>query len=145
MSKPKTPKPTRTNNVTFRCHPLDKDAIVRAAQKAGKSDSEYCRDVMIDYAYSDLGERRPNLPPVGRDVRKRMVEQAAKARGLTVRKYLLEVASAQAALDLGFDTPAAEKPDKPATHRRPVRAPALLPRFDPETAVSREARPRRRS
>jgi hypothetical protein len=73
------------------------------------------------------------------------VEQAAKARGLTVRKYLLEVASAQAALDLGFDTPAAEKPDKPATHRRPVRAPALLPRFDPETAVSREARPRRRS
>jgi uncharacterized protein (DUF1778 family) len=146
MSKPKTAKPssTRTNNVTFRCHPLDKDAIVRAAQKAGKTDSEYCREVMVDYAYSDLGERRPNLPPVGRDVRKRMIEEAAKARGMTVRKYQLEVAAAQATLDLGFDS-SAPTPEKPATQRRPIRAPALLPRFEPETTVSREARPRRRS
>lgn len=146
MSKPKTTNPgsrRAASNVTFRCHPLDKDAILRAAQKAGKSDSEYCRDVMIDYAYSDLGERRPNLPPVGRDVRKRMIEEAAKARGLTVRKYLIEVASAQATLDLGFDTPAAA--EKPATQRRPIRTPAALPRLDPVTSLSRGQRPRRRS
>lgn len=141
MGKPKTGQ-SSSRNVTFRCHPLDKEAIVRAAEKAGKSDSEYCRDVMIDYAYSDLGERRPNLPPVGRDVRKRMIEQAAKARGLTVRKYMLELAAAQAQLDLGFDAPTATKP---ATQRRPVRAPAIVPRLDPVTAISRENRPRRRS
>jgi len=143
MGKPKTAKParvSRTNNVTFRCHPLDKDAIVRAAAKAGKTDSEYCRDVMIDYAYSDLNERRPNLPPVGRDVRRRMIEEAAKARGLTVRKYMLELAQAQAALDLGFDNPVH---GKPATERRPVRPPATVPRLEPITAVSRQ--PRRRS
>lgn len=147
MSKPKTkPSSTRTANVTFRCHPIDKDAIVRAANKSGKTDSEYCRDVMIDYAYSDLGERRPNLPPVGRDVRKRMIEEAAKARGMTVRKYLLEVASAQATLDLGFDTPATAAPEKPQTERRPLRAPGVMPRVDPVTSLSRgQSRPRRRS
>jgi uncharacterized protein (DUF1778 family) len=149
MGKPKTAKQSTRNaaaNVTFRCHPLDKDAIVRAAQKAGKSDSEYCRDVMIDYAYSDLNERRPNLPPVGRDVRRRMIEEAAKARGLTVRKYMLELAQAQAAVDLGFDT--VEGPPiqaRPATERRPVRAPPPLLRPEPTTAVSRQPRPRRRS
>lgn len=129
MSKPKTAqKPnsaSRTSNVTFRCHPTDKDAIVRAAAKAGKTDSEYCRDVMIDYAYSDLGERRPNLPPVGRDVRKRMIEEAAKARGMTARKYMLELAQQQAALDLGFDTAT------PPAQKRPLVSPAPLQRFVP--------------
>jgi uncharacterized protein (DUF1778 family) len=147
MSKPKTkPSSTRTDNVTFRCHPLYRDAIVRAADKAGKDVSEYCREVMIDYAYSDLGERRPNLPPVGRDTRKRMIAEAAKKAGLTVRKYMLELAAAQAQMDLGFDADEPSPVGKPTTERRPLRAPGALPRVDPVTSLSRgQSRPRRRS
>lgn len=150
MSKPKTTKPSSgaraASNVTFRVHPIDKDAIVRAAEKAGKPESEYCRDVMIDYAYSDLGERRPNLPPVGRDVRKRMIEEAAKKRGLTVRKYMLELATMQAQMDLGFDTNEPAPIEKPTTERRPLRTPGAIPRLEPGTTLSRgQIRPRRRS
>lgn len=134
MSRPKTntkqSAPGRTNNITFRCHALDKDAIMRAAEKAGKSDSEYCRDVIIDYAYSDLGERRPNLAPVGRSVRRTMVEQAAAARGLTVAQYTRELAEAQAAADLGYVVPAPQTV-APPQQRRQVIAPAILPRLAP--------------
>ncbi len=94
-----------TRNVTVRCYEVDSHAIQRAAERAGKSLSDYCRDVLIPWAYSDLGEKRPNLPPLERGRYASMIDQAAKAAGMTREQFERRAAEEAAAKALGVAGP----------------------------------------
>lgn len=94
-----------TKNVTVRCYEIDANAVQRAAERAGKTLSDYCRDVLIPWAYSDLGEKRPNLPTLERGRYSSMVEQAAKARGMTRDQFEREAAEMLAAETLKLAGP----------------------------------------
>lgn len=94
-----------TKNVTIRCYEIDADAIQRAADRAQKTLSDYCRDVLIPWAYSDLGERRPQLPPLERGRYASMLEQAAKAAGVDAQTFAREAIEAAAAERLGLAAP----------------------------------------
>jgi uncharacterized protein (DUF1778 family) len=94
-----------TKNVTVRCYEVDSDAIQRAADRAGKTLSDYCRDVLIPWAYSDLGEKRPNLPPLERGRYSSLVDQAAKAAGMTREQLERRAAEQMAAEALGVAGP----------------------------------------
>ena len=77
----------KTDNFTFRTYELYVDAIKRAAERAGKSPSEYVRDVVIPWAFSDLGERMPQLPRIERGRYSNTITQAAKQVGKTRRQF----------------------------------------------------------
>ncbi len=116
-----------TKNVTVRCYEVDALAIQRAADKAGKTLSDYCRDVLIPWAYSDLGEKRPTLPPLERGRYGSMVEQAAKALGMTREQFERQAAEERAAQALGVAGPgeSGERPRfaAPSIPARPMRKP----------------------
>jgi uncharacterized protein (DUF1778 family) len=99
-----------TKNVTVRCYEVDADAIQRAADRAGKTLSDYCRDVLIPWAYSDLGEKRPMLPPLERGRYTSMLEQAAKAQGVDAATFAREAVELVAAQTLGLAAPKATPP-----------------------------------
>ncbi len=94
-----------TKNVTFRCYEIDASAIDRAAAQAGKSLSDYCRDIVIPWAYSDIGEHRPNLPSLEPGRYANMVEAAAKKAGMTRADFERHAAEAMAAAALGVAGP----------------------------------------
>lgn len=85
-----------TKNVTFRCYELHHGVVLRAAEKAGKSLSDYCRDIVIPWAASDLGERLPPLPKLEQGRRVAMVAEAARLIRLTPEQFGAK-AAAQAA------------------------------------------------
>lgn len=122
-------------NVTFRVHAVDRDAIKRAAKKAGTDLSGYCRDVIVPYAYSELGERRPNLPPVERGSGGNLIDQAAKAAGVTRAQYMRRIAEEQAARDLGVMLP--KEAEQKAALIRPRTMPRSHERAEPGTGVTR--------
>lgn len=84
-------------NISFRVSPEQQDQIERAAQKAGKSVSDYAREVLGPWAASDLGER-PALQAVRRAPSP--VAVAAAARGMTRDQYRQFAAEALAQADL---------------------------------------------
>ena len=53
----------RSQNVTFRLYAPQIEQIDRAAERAGKSRSDYCRDVLIARAADDVGEEAISLTP----------------------------------------------------------------------------------
>jgi hypothetical protein len=116
-----------SKNTTFRSHPVERLAIIRAAKLAGKTVSEYCREVMVPYAYSDLGERRPALPPLERASGKNMIAKAAAAMGLTVRQYERREAEKSAARQLGLELP----------EHAPIVRPRTMPHEEPATGSRR--------
>jgi uncharacterized protein (DUF1778 family) len=107
-----------TKNVTVRCYEIDADAIQRAADRASKTLSDYCRDILIPWAYSDLGERRPQLPPLERGRYSSMLEKAAKAAGVDAATFARDAVETAAAQALGLA--ASSKAEAPAErlHRR---------------------------
>lgn len=94
-----------TKNVTVRCYEVDSNTIQRAADRAGKSLSDYVRDILIPWAYSDLCEARPNMPPLERGRYTSMIDQAAKAAGLTRDQFEKQAAEQAAAQALGMAGP----------------------------------------
>lgn len=50
----------KAKNVTVRFFPQQIDQLQRAADRAGKSLSDYCRETLVRQAAQDLGE--PTLP-----------------------------------------------------------------------------------
>ncbi len=126
-----------TKNVTVRCYEVDAEAIQRAADRAGKSLSDYVRDIIIPWAYSDLGERRPNLPPLERGRYQSMLETAAKAAGVPAEAFARQAVEAAAAQALGLAAPSTPPPAMPA----PVPGPGAYARRD---SSIRELRPRHR-
>lgn len=117
----------QTKNVTFRSYQIDASAIDRAAAKAGKSLSDYCRDIIIPWAYSDLGERRPPLPPLEAGRYANMIDAAAAQAGMTREAFERHAAEQVAAAALGVAGPSesGERPATPMPPRplRPERAP----------------------
>jgi uncharacterized protein (DUF1778 family) len=99
-----------TKNITFRTYGVYVDAIERAAAKAGKTISDYARDILAPFAYSDLGERMPNLPAIQRGRYSSMINQAAKASGVTKEEFMQRAAQEVAARML------AESGERPAVH-----------------------------
>jgi uncharacterized protein (DUF1778 family) len=116
-----------TKNVTVRCYEVDSDAIQRAADRSGKTLSDYCRDVLIPWAYSDLGEKRPNLPPLERGRYSSMIDQAAKAAGMSREQFERRAAEQMAAAEaLGVAGPlqSAGSGLRPAVRLAPPARPA---------------------
>lgn len=98
-----------TKNITFRTYDVYADAIERAAKKAGKSISDYARDILAPFAYSDLGERMPNLPQIMKGRYSSIVAQAAKASGESTQAFMQRAAREVAARMLE------ESGERPAT------------------------------
>lgn len=94
---PGIPSQYETKNITFRTYGVYVDAIERAAAKGGKSISDYARDILAPFAYSDLGERMPPLPPIQRGRYSSMISQAAKATGQTREEFMQRAAQEVAA------------------------------------------------
>lgn len=124
-----------TKNVTFRTYEIDASAIERAAHKAKKSLSDYCRDVVIPWAYSDLGERRPHLPPLEQGRHASIVAKAAKAVGLTVEQFERRAAEQAAARALDMLGPEDAKPgsgehaaQRPGSYARELLPPERMQR-----------------
>jgi len=119
-----------TKNFTVRCYEVDRDAIQRAADKAGKDISSYVRDVIVPFAYSDLNERRPALPPMQRGSAGRLAKSVAKSLGLTESELKRLATERFVAERLGMPVPdAPAEPDetalvKPKTYARKPAEPA---------------------
>ncbi len=94
-----------TKNVTFRCYELHADIIGRAAEKVGKSLSDYCRDIVIPWAASDLGERLPHLPKLEQGRHQNLIAKAAKLVGLTPEQFERKAAEQAAARALDMVGP----------------------------------------
>lgn len=88
---------TETKNITFRTYALYEDAVQRAAVKADKNLSDYCRDIIVAWAYSDLGERMPALPSISRGRYSSLETQAAKLTGQTPEAFMRAAAREVAA------------------------------------------------
>ncbi len=84
-------------NISFRVSEDQQDQIARAAMAAGKSVSDYARDILVPWAASDLGERPSQLPPKREPS---PVARAAAARGMTRDQYRQFAAEALALADL---------------------------------------------
>lgn len=92
----------QTRNITFRCYEIHGAIVERAAERAGKSLSDYCRDIMIPWAASDLGETLPPMPRLERGRHASMIAKAAKAVGLTPEQFERRAAEQAAAAALGM-------------------------------------------
>ncbi len=126
-----------TKNVTVRCYEVDAEAIQRAADRAQKSLSDYVRDIIIPWAYSDLGERRPNLPPLERGRYQSMLETAAKAAGVPAETFARQAVEAAAAQALGLAAPSTPPAPLPEQGQS-------APSFARRDSGIRELAPRRR-
>ena len=130
--------PYATDNVTFRCYQVHKDVVVRAAAKAGKTLSDYCRDIVLPWAASDLGERLPPMPPLERNRYQTMLHEAAKRAGLTPEQFERRASEHAAALALGIPTPEESRtpsspPPPPAPEERPRRHSEMRELIRPQT------------
>lgn len=105
-----------TENLTARVYSLYADIVQRAADKAGKSVSQYIGDIIVPWAASDLGERMPKLPTVAERNYRSMLEQAAKRAGMTPAQWERHAAETLSAQALGLPTPDdARAPGRPPT------------------------------
>lgn len=95
----------QTRNITFRCYVVHGDLVDRAAAKHGKTLSDYCRDVVIPWAASDLGEKVTTMPVLARGRHASMVNEAAKKRGLTREEFERLAVEQMAAKELGLPGP----------------------------------------
>jgi uncharacterized protein (DUF1778 family) len=78
------------------------DQVTRAANAAGKSVSQYIRDIVGEWAASDLKER-PAAPPTARPpAPESAVVRAARLRGMSVTDYRRYGAEMQAREELGL-------------------------------------------
>jgi hypothetical protein len=116
-------------NVTFRTYTAHAELVEQAAEKAGKTLSEYCRDVMIPYAAKDLGVPVPSLPDMKRGRFTEIVTEAAKITGLTPEEFMRQASERLAAAALGYqhdvgdrsvplNTPKGLQPRTPQTSRQ---------------------------
>ena len=102
-----------TKNVTFRAYEIDASVIARAAAKANKSLSDYCRDILIPWAYSDIGERRVPLPPLEAGRYSNMVDTAAAKAGMSREAFERHAVEECAAAALGVAGPSDSAPPPP--------------------------------
>lgn len=92
----------QTRNITFRCYEIHGTIVERAAERAGKSLSDYCRDIIIPWAASDMGEKLPPMPKLERGRHAAMVSKAAKLLGLTPEQFERKAAEQAAAAALNM-------------------------------------------
>lgn len=105
-----------TENLTTRVYELHADLVRRAAAKAEKTVSDYVRDIVVQWAASDLGERLPPLPDLKRGRYRELVEGAAKRAGMTVTAFERHAAETLAAQAMGVPSPDdARAPGRPPT------------------------------
>ncbi len=96
---PRARKHAGFTHMGFRLTP-DHAAIVRAAADAkGLKTSEYMRDLVLEWAASDVGITRPDTRVYAY---RNIVEEVARAKGLSVRQYEAHVAREQAKRELGI-------------------------------------------
>jgi hypothetical protein len=107
-----------TENLTTRVYAIYADIVRRAAEKAGKSISEYVGDIVVPWAASDLGERLPPLPPLERGRYRTLVEAAAARAGMTRRQWERHAIETQNALALGIPTPDEVRAPRPPSGER---------------------------
>lgn len=94
-----------TKNLTARVYSVYADIVRRAAHSKNKTVSEYVGEIVVPYAAEDIGEEVPPLPKLEKDRHKKMVAQAAAARGMTPAQYERHAADVLSAMDLGLPTP----------------------------------------
>lgn len=110
----------QTRNITFRCYEIHGAIVDRAAARAGKSLSDYCRDLVIPWAASDVGERLPPMPKLERGRYSTMLAKAAKAVGLTPEQFEKKAAEQAAAHALGLLGPDDVDEPKEGSGERPA-------------------------
>lgn len=114
-------------NVTFRTYEAHAALVERAADKAGKTISEYCRDIMVPIAAEDLGVPVPPLPDMKRGRYNEVLERAAKLTGMTPDEFQRQASERMAAAVLGFTTDTET-------------ATPIHPKLSPRSETKREAR-----
>jgi len=116
-------------NVTFRTYAAHAELVDRAAEKAGKTVSEYCRDLVIPHAASDLGVPVPKLPDMKRGRDNELVTRAAKLTGLTPEEFMRQASARMAAAALGYESEVAAE----LAHEHEPKPTTLQPRLSPRT------------
>lgn len=106
--------PFSGKNVTFRTYAQHADLIDRAAEKAGKTVSAYCRDLMVPLAAKDLGVPVPELPDMERGRHSEVLERAAALTGLTPEQFARQAIDRMAAAALGYAPAPDLAPPSPA-------------------------------
>lgn len=89
-------------NITIRTYDVHAELVERAAKKAGKTISEYGRDIIIPQAAADLGVAVPKLPDMKRGRFTEIVNEAAKLTGLTPEEFMRQASERMAAAALGY-------------------------------------------
>lgn len=105
-------------NISFRVSEEQQDQIVRAAAAARQSVSDYCREILVPFAASDLKEPVAEAPAPKRAPSP--VSIAAAARGMTRDQYRQFAAEALAQADL-----------RPGSGMRPAVRPVKRPSTRP--------------
>jgi hypothetical protein len=107
-----------TQNVTFRAYEVQIDLIRRAAERTGKKQSDYIRDLIVPQAAADLGEELPPMPTIKRGRFSSAVARAAKARGLSPEDFKEWAAQQFAAQIFAEEGIPGEEDEEPAQPRQ---------------------------
>jgi len=113
-----------TKSVSLRDYEVFTEMYEQAAEKSGKSFSDWARDIMRAQAAKELGVVMPQLPPLERGRYGGLIARAAREAGVPKEVYMRQAAEILAAQHFGF----ADKPEATTDTRNQIpvlrRAPA---------------------